>query len=259
MVYALFSQGFRPGGVQPLEQQEGAQGRDGRVPVPGAERLRARQPEQLRGRPEDRALRPPAAAQSVRLLHGVAQRSVLSVRPRPSTSTPPSASTARTTTIKGVELQAVARPIDGLTLQGSVSYNDDTQSVSPCLKDNIAGTADFGQCITQAQAKGDRVHRLPQPVRRRRRGAGLLADVAGQVRSPATTGRWASFKPFVQGGVHYVGSMFNQPATYPSGNGVLDPDHHLPALQPAVLHDAGRGGRRRHGAGTIPPSSTATT
>ena len=56
--------------------------------------------------------------------------------------------------VKGVEAQFVGRVIDGLTLQGSGSYNDDTQANSPCLVDNIPASAGFGKCITQIDAKG---------------------------------------------------------------------------------------------------------
>jgi hypothetical protein len=47
---------------------------------------------------------------------------------------------------------------------------------------------------------------------------------------------WAigDFKPYVQVGGNYVGSMFNQPATYTSGEGVLIPNTTLLRyLQPA--------------------------
>src|SRR5690349_8942028 len=57
-------------------------------------------------------------------------------------------------TIKGVELQLVARVTEGLTLQGSSSWNRSQQTNTPCL--NSAGrtlTTPYnptpaGQCIT---------------------------------------------------------------------------------------------------------------
>ena len=60
--------------------------------------------------------------------------------------------------VKGVEAQFVARVIDGLTVQGSGSYDEDTQANSPCLVDNIPGTAAFGpgrvlyQCVAVSVA-----------------------------------------------------------------------------------------------------------
>jgi outer membrane receptor protein involved in Fe transport len=124
--------------------------------------------------------------------------------------------------IKGVEFQAVARPTDGLTLQGSISYDDSRESVVPCLKDNVAGTAAFGQCITAAQAKGIGFTAFPNPFGST--GAVPAFSPTWQASALARYDwEWGSFKPYVQGDVHYVGSMFNQPASYPSGNGVLIP------------------------------------
>ena len=56
--------------------------------------------------------------------------------------------------VKGAELQFAANPIDGLTLQGSGTYNHDYQTTSPCLVDNIPGTAAFGNCITEIIPRG---------------------------------------------------------------------------------------------------------
>ena len=42
----------------------------------------------------------------------------------------------------------------GLTLQGSGSYDDSSQSSSPCLVNNVAGSAGFCTCITQIYQKG---------------------------------------------------------------------------------------------------------
>jgi len=124
--------------------------------------------------------------------------------------------------VKGVEVQAVARPTDNLTLQGSVSYNDSTESVVPCLTDNIAGTPAFGQCITQALSKVTGLTAFPNPF-------GVQGAVTAF--SPTWQGSalarydWemGDYKPYVQADVTYVGQMFNQPASYPSGNGVLIP------------------------------------
>ena len=52
--------------------------------------------------------------------------------------------------IKGVELQAVARPFEGVTLQGAATYNENTEASSPCLTGNIANNPSFGKCITEA-------------------------------------------------------------------------------------------------------------
>ncbi|MFI4933806.1 MAG: TonB-dependent receptor [Caulobacterales bacterium] len=124
--------------------------------------------------------------------------------------------------IKGVELQVNARVTDGLTVQGSATYNDDTQSSSPCLIDNISGTPAFGHCITQVVQSGVGLVPFLNPF-------GALGTVPAF--SPTFQGNlraryeWSigSYKAFVQGGVSYTGSMFNQPATYTSGEGVVVP------------------------------------
>ena len=52
--------------------------------------------------------------------------------------------------INGVrDCSSIAAVTDGLTLQGSATYNDATQANSPCLKATSPGTPDvIGQCIT---------------------------------------------------------------------------------------------------------------
>ena len=49
--------------------------------------------------------------------------------------------------IKGVEIQAIATPIQGITLQGTLSYNHNKQTSSPCLPANL--TANPTACITE--------------------------------------------------------------------------------------------------------------
>jgi len=130
--------------------------------------------------------------------------------------------------IKGIEAQAVANVAPGLTFQGSGSYNDDRQSNSPCLTDNIAGTPAFGQCITQVKN---------QPFQN---PFGTLGSTPAF--SPAFQGnlrarydwRIGEYKAFITADGNYVGSMYNQPATYLSGAGVVIPNTtYLRYLQPA--------------------------
>ncbi len=144
--------------------------------------------------------------------------------------------------IKGVEIQAVAHPADGWTLQGSLAYNDATESVVPCLTGNIPGNASNGKCITQAVGKGIGLTPFPNPF-------GVSGGVAAF--SPKWQGfalvrydwTFGDYKAFAQGAVSYTGSMFNQPASYPSGVGVLIPNTtYLRYEQPAyTLVDAAIG------------------
>jgi len=52
--------------------------------------------------------------------------------------------------VKGVEIQFVASVMDGLTIQGSASYNDSELTNSPQLVNNQEGTAGVGEPITVA-------------------------------------------------------------------------------------------------------------
>jgi outer membrane receptor protein involved in Fe transport len=144
--------------------------------------------------------------------------------------------------IKGVELQAVAEPIDGLTFQGSGSYNDAEQSNSPCLIDNVPGSTDasgnpeYGKCITEIFQKGVAAN-VP------------FQNPFGSIGStPAFSPKYSAnmrvrydwtindYNLFAQFGGNYTGSMYNQPATYLSGNGVLIPNTtYLRYLQPAYM------------------------
>jgi iron complex outermembrane receptor protein len=130
--------------------------------------------------------------------------------------------------IKGVEAQVVARVTDGLTVQGSVSYDDAVQTNSPCLMDNIAGTPFLGKCITTVN------------------GAPFQNPFGSIGSTPAFSPKWQGnvrarydwdvdgFHPYVTAGLNYTGGMYNQPATYLSGVGVLIPNTtYLRYYQPA--------------------------
>jgi iron complex outermembrane recepter protein len=111
--------------------------------------------------------------------------------------------------INGVELQLVGRVTQGLTLQGSLSYNDAKQSNDPCLLANNPASGTFGKCITQ----------IVNP-------AGILAPADAvfgpQGGVPAFSpkleynvrGRYdwsiSEYKAFVMAGANHVGGMFNQ-------------------------------------------------
>ncbi|MDE2474646.1 MAG: TonB-dependent receptor [Alphaproteobacteria bacterium] len=135
--------------------------------------------------------------------------------------------------VKGAELQFTARPVEGVTISGAGTYNDATQSTSPCLVDNIQGTAAFGQCITTINQKGVGVVPFANPF-------GTIGSTPAF--SPKFQGNMrlrydypiANLLGFVSGGFSYMGKMYNQPATYTSGDGVLIPNTtFLRYLQPA--------------------------
>ncbi len=118
--------------------------------------------------------------------------------------------------IKGAEVQITARPSDGLTIQGSATYNDSKQSNSPCFIANNPVASSFGKCITQTFTGGAVI-----PVQSPFGSVGGITPFSPhfqgniRVRYEWTKGdmNW-----FVAGGVNYTSSTFNQPATYPSGD-----------------------------------------
>jgi len=130
--------------------------------------------------------------------------------------------------VKGIEFQIVGRVTDQLTIQGSGSYDDDTQSSSPCLKDNIAGTPAFGNCITQVNGAP-----FQNPFGALGTVPAFSPSFQGNVRARYDW-EMGDYKAFVMVGANYTGSMFNQPATYTPGAGVLIPNTtYLRYLQPA--------------------------
>jgi outer membrane receptor protein involved in Fe transport len=119
--------------------------------------------------------------------------------------------------IKGVELQLIARPVEGLTVQGTATYNHNKQTSSPCLPSNIATSPTFGQCITSIKGVA-----FPNPF-------GVIGATAafspkfqasGRIRYDRTIG---DYKTFAQVGANYTGKQFNKPANYTSGEDVLIP------------------------------------
>jgi iron complex outermembrane recepter protein len=129
--------------------------------------------------------------------------------------------------IKGVEAQFVGRVTEGLTVQGSLSYNDDSQYTSPCLTDNIASSPTFGKCITEVKGAP-----FANPFGSLGSTPAFSPTFQGNIRARYD---WTiqDYKAFSTLGASYTGSMFNQPATYESGNGVTIPTTtYLRYLQP---------------------------
>lgn len=119
--------------------------------------------------------------------------------------------------VNGLELQMTGRVTDGLTLQGSGSWNRARQKSSPCLVSNIAGSPTLGQCITQVYSPGLKANvPFENPF-------GALDTVPAFSPSSEFNLRarydWSisEYKAFVMVGASHVSSMFNQPATYKAG------------------------------------------
>ena len=119
--------------------------------------------------------------------------------------------------IKGAEVQIVARPTTGLVVQGSATYNDSKQANSPCFIGNNPVASSYGVCITQTVAGGKTIP-VSSPF-------GNVGDVTpfsphfqGNIRARYDWAGKADMNWFVAGGVSYTSSMYNEPATYPSGD-----------------------------------------
>jgi hypothetical protein len=124
-------------------------------------------------------------------------------------------------TIEGIEAQFVGKLTHEFTLQGSGSYNYDHQSTSPCLVDNISGTASFGKCITEVASGGVNVP-FANPFGQLGKSPPFSPRFQGNIRARYDTDL-GPYKAFGMVGGNYTDGMYNQPSTYPSGAGLLVP------------------------------------
>lgn len=115
--------------------------------------------------------------------------------------------------IKGIELQLFARVAEGLSLQGSGSYNDAVQTNSPCLVSNVATSPTLGKCITTVKGAP-----FVNPFGALGTRPAFSPDLQFNVRARYDWTLASDYAAFVSAGVSYIGDMFNQPATYPEGD-----------------------------------------
>ena len=144
--------------------------------------------------------------------------------------------------IKGVEAQVVARVTEELSLQGSATYDHDTQSNSPCLVDNVPTSPGFNSCITEVKGQP-----FQNPFGAVGTTPAFSPSFQGNLRAryDHTFGLYSGYGML---GASYTGSMYNQPATYLSGAGVTVPNTtYLRYLQASyVTEDATVGVKRDH-------------
>jgi iron complex outermembrane receptor protein len=129
--------------------------------------------------------------------------------------------------IKGGELQLAFRATDSLTLNGSVSYNDAKQSTSPCIRSlgvnpiTPHNPTPAGACITQVRS-GDHNVAVQDPL-------GAIGSVPAFSPKMQYNLRarydWAvaDYKWSAMVGVNHVDEMANQPSSFTSGDGVVQP------------------------------------
>ena len=118
-------------------------------------------------------------------------------------------------TIKGAELQVVARATEGLTIQGSTSYNHSEQTNAPCLPSNIVSAGNptpIGTCITQVKGQP---YTNPYGVLGTSPAFSPLLQFNLRARYDWAIGE---YKPFAMVGANHVGSMRNEPASFPEGS-----------------------------------------
>jgi outer membrane receptor protein involved in Fe transport len=128
--------------------------------------------------------------------------------------------------IKGIELQIVGRVTEGLTLQGSVSDNSASQTNSPCLKSSNAvanNPTPIGSCITEVWSAplGENVPLL-NPLGAVGSTPAFSPKVEYNIRARYD---WNlnEYKMFLSAGAQHVGDMQNEPSSFASGAGVLNP------------------------------------
>ena len=128
--------------------------------------------------------------------------------------------------IKGAELQLVARVTDGLTLQGSISHNNASETNSPCIASSnkvAQNPTAIGSCITQVWSPT-----LSQNVPLQNP---LGTDGANPAFSPTIEYNLRArydwhindYKMFFSVGAQHVGDMQNEPSSFQSGAGVTVP------------------------------------
>jgi outer membrane receptor protein involved in Fe transport len=121
--------------------------------------------------------------------------------------------------VNGAELQATWRATQELSLMGSISYNDAKQIDSPFLINNNPASPTFGQPITTYYSV---VTQGPKTITNTfgspNTPTAYSPKVQGNLRARYD---WniSDYSWFVQGGVLYVGSMYNNTNTDPTVNG----------------------------------------
>lgn len=117
--------------------------------------------------------------------------------------------------IRGIELQFVARVTQGLTVQGSSSWNSSEQTNAPCLISNRNkpnNPTPLGQCITQVKSAA-----YNNPFGELGTRAPFSPAWQFNVRARYDW-EFQGYNLYTSFGANHVGSMSNEPASFPDGN-----------------------------------------
>jgi iron complex outermembrane recepter protein len=118
--------------------------------------------------------------------------------------------------ITGFELQAVARVTEGLTLQGSGSWNSSSEKNPGCLLSNdpIAGNTNLGHCITTIKGAA-----YTSPFGTQGSSTPFSPPMQFTLRARYDLPQFAGgYKPWVGVGANHIGTMSNEPSSYADGN-----------------------------------------
>ncbi len=139
--------------------------------------------------------------------------------------------------ITGFELQLVARVTEGLTVQGSGSWNSATQTSAPCLISNYPTSPTLGSCITEVKGSP-----FPNPFGEEGTRPAFSPAVEFNLRARYDW-TFGDYKTFVMAGASHIGDMSNQPASYVAGSTEAIPTTtHLRYDQPGyTTYDASLG------------------
>jgi iron complex outermembrane receptor protein len=102
--------------------------------------------------------------------------------------------------IDGVEAQFTGRVFEGLTLSGSATYNNNTQTDSPCLTDNEPNSPNLGKCITEIKGQP-----FVNPFGVKGGVSAFSPTVQANLHSRYDQSFGNDYNGFVQAGVSYTG------------------------------------------------------
>ena len=113
--------------------------------------------------------------------------------------------------VTGVELQLVARPLTGLTVQASGSWNSASQANNPCLLDNNPANPNYGHCITSDTKSAD----IANPLGLEGTRPAFSPPQEFSLRARYDWALPSDYRAFLSAGASHVGHMSNEPLNYP--------------------------------------------
>ena len=113
--------------------------------------------------------------------------------------------------VTGVELQLVARPVSGLTVQASGSWNSASQANNPCLVDNNSANPNYGHCITSDTKSAD----IANPLGLEGTRPAFSPPQEFSLRARYDWALPSDYRAFLSAGASHVGHMSNEPLNYP--------------------------------------------